>query len=59
MKVIKGVNIPTIDLEKVARNVEALIINPPWDHNKFSFKDLEKLKISRNVVKDGLVFIWT
>lgn len=48
-----------MNLEKVAKNVECVLINPPWESKNFSLQEFEKIKISKLVVRDGLVMIWS
>ena len=58
------------DFSKHANDVQAILVNPPWDSisgmapsklpkNRLTIDDFTKhFKISTDVMKDGLVFIW-
>lgn len=63
--------IEDIDLKAHANDVQAVLINPPWDcmgakasgsksknKNSIGIADFNKLKIPSSVMKDGLIFIW-
>lgn len=59
-------NIERQDLENYARNVEAILMNPPWNFKKksssepgVSIEDFRHLKLPRVLINDGLLFIWT
>jgi hypothetical protein len=62
--------VETVDLAKYANDVQAILINPPWESchsigksskkkaKTLSIDNFKKLNIPTSVMKDGLVFIW-
>jgi hypothetical protein len=50
-----------INTEKYCSDLQALLINPPWNgkNPKFDFTKFSKLKLPLNKMKEGLIFIWT
>ena len=46
-----------LDLAKHAQDVQAILINPPWNGG-ISITDFKSLQIPTNVMKDGLLFVW-
>jgi len=60
-KMIESDNIYNINLEDIAQNVEAILINPPWKKILEDPTELDKFKtlnFEKNLMKDGLIFIW-
>lgn len=61
-------NVVALDLKQYANDVQAILVNPPWDCSKtgdqkkgqktVSITDFKKFKIPPEVMKDGLLFIW-
>jgi hypothetical protein len=50
------------NLEKYGTDLQALFLNIFWEpgiENSFSIDDLRKLKISKKVMKNGILFIWS
>jgi len=49
------------DLNSYAKDLQAILINPPWSNKapKFDFNKFSKLKLPLNKMKEGLIFIWT
>ena len=49
-----------------AKNVEAILINPQWNttgkkgvnDRSITLNEFEQLKFSKNLMVDGLVFVW-
>ncbi len=55
------------NFDNYAKNVEAILINPKWilstekkskTKNGITIEDFAKIKFSKNLMIDGLVFIW-
>ena len=62
-------HVENIDLANHANDVQAILINPPWEccqtpandqksKKTISIESFKKLDIPKTVLKDGLVFIW-
>ena len=57
-----------MDLTKHAQDVQAILINPPWEHcratkdsknpKSLSMSAFQRLVLPTSVLKDGLIFIW-
>ena len=49
------------DLNSFAKDLQAILINPPWSNKapKFEFNKFSKMKLPLNKMKEGLIFIWT
>ncbi len=53
--------VSSYDLNSYAKDLQAILINPPWSNKapKFDFNKFSKLKLPLNKMKEGLIFIWT
>ena len=54
-------DILTTDLSNYAKDLQAILINPPWSNKapKYEFNKFSKLKLPISKMKEGLIFIWT
>lgn len=48
-----------VNLEKYTEDIQALLINPPWNDKNFDFKKFAKIKLPLSKMKEGLIFVWT
>jgi hypothetical protein len=54
-------DIVSSDLNNYAKDLQAILINPPWSNKapKFDYNKFSKMKLPLNKMKEGLIFIWT
>ena len=54
-------DIASADLNNYAKDLQAILINPPWSNKapKFEFNKFSKLKLPLGKMKEGLIFLWT
>lgn len=58
-------DITKLNFDNYAKDVEAILINPPWNLNPkdksgqgITIEEFEQLNFSKNLMIDGLAFIW-
>jgi hypothetical protein len=54
-------DILNVDLEKYAKDLQAILINPPWSNKSPTFDSthFSKMKLPLNKMKEGLIFVLT
>lgn len=54
-------DIVSCDMNSYAKDLQAILINPPWSNKapKFDFNKFSKMKLPLNKMKEGLIFVWT
>lgn len=62
VRIVKTKSIPKLKLDGYAKNLQAIFININWQTSVnpkgVTMKDFQKLSISKNVMKNGILFIW-
>lgn len=59
-KVIRVKELPKVNFDLHAKNVEAILINPSWKQNGagITLEDFAHFQFSKHLLIDGLVFVW-
>lgn len=59
-KVVTVDDVLSCNLEKYCKDLECILINPPWSpkNPKFDFAKFSKINLPFKCMKEGLIFIW-
>ena len=46
-------------LNLVANQLHAILVNPPWNNEVYSFEQCKQIKLPLHAMESGIIFVWT